>query len=228
MQNILTGPRTFLAILISSACSLADTIDIVTDAVPDAYYKREEDPSLYVSATTGRGPLNRTWRTEYRDACYRKCGTGAQSSSSPSSSPSPTHSQHSSPSPARTPKGSSDPNPEPGEREQTAAPTPGASAASSDSGLESNNASIESSIGIGAVAAGAVAQSGSGSGTDKKYKQKAFMCAYKVVRINLSIWGLQTRGEAWTESGTHSCDSLALIAVLVRNREANNVGASSA
>ena len=191
-----------LAIRIAYACSLADPMDIVTDAVPDAYYKPEEDPSQYVSATTGRGPLTRTWRTEYRDACYSKCGTGAgtgtQSSSSPSS-PSPTHSQHSSPSPARTPKGSSE-----REREQTASPTAtataGANAATSNSGLESNNASVESSVGIAAVKQSADKEK------EEKYKQKAFMCAYKVVRINLSIWGLQTRGEAWIESGTHSCD----------------------
>lgn len=155
---------------------ISDVMDIVTDPVPDSYYKREEDPSLYVSSSTGRGPLSRTWCSEYREACFgagvaQRVGGPAQHSPSPTgaSTPSPTHSQH---------------------------------VPDSDSGLESNNASVESAL-APAAAAPVVGQVGGGGGREKqKFKEKHFMCSYKVVRINLAIWGLQTRGEAWTETGT--------------------------
>lgn len=39
----------------------ADTIDIVRDAVAPGEYKAEEDPRLYRSAKTGRGPLADDW-----------------------------------------------------------------------------------------------------------------------------------------------------------------------
>ena len=38
-----------------------DTIDIVRDAVAPGEYKAEEDPRLYRSAKTGRGPLADDW-----------------------------------------------------------------------------------------------------------------------------------------------------------------------
>jgi hypothetical protein len=39
----------------------SDTIDIVRDAVAPGEYKAEEDPRLYRSAKTGRGPLADDW-----------------------------------------------------------------------------------------------------------------------------------------------------------------------
>uniref|UniRef100_A0A452UAE8 Phosphatidylinositol transfer protein membrane associated 1 n=1 Tax=Ursus maritimus TaxID=29073 RepID=A0A452UAE8_URSMA len=41
--------------------ALVDTIDIVRDAVAPGEYKAEEDPRLYRSAKTGRGPLADDW-----------------------------------------------------------------------------------------------------------------------------------------------------------------------
>ncbi|CAI9741236.1 protein retinal degeneration B-like isoform X1 [Octopus vulgaris] len=46
-----------------------DFIDIVTDAVPSSEYKKEEDPTLYQSEKTNRGPLTETWREEYSNYC---------------------------------------------------------------------------------------------------------------------------------------------------------------
>lgn len=40
---------------------LADLIDPVKDPIPSSLYKEEEDPLLYVSKKTGRGPLTRNW-----------------------------------------------------------------------------------------------------------------------------------------------------------------------
>ncbi|XP_059910817.1 membrane-associated phosphatidylinositol transfer protein 2-like isoform X3 [Gadus macrocephalus] len=42
-----------------------DPIDIVTDPVPSHEYKAEEDPRLYQSAKTQRGPLRDDWIEEY-------------------------------------------------------------------------------------------------------------------------------------------------------------------
>lgn len=39
----------------------SDTIDIVRDAVAPGEYKAEEDPRLYRSVKTGRGPLADDW-----------------------------------------------------------------------------------------------------------------------------------------------------------------------
>lgn len=46
-----------------SACcwNPSDTIDIVRDAVAPGEYKAEEDPRLYHSVKTGRGPLADDW-----------------------------------------------------------------------------------------------------------------------------------------------------------------------
>ena len=46
-----------------SSLSSPDTIDIVNDALVGSDYKEEEDPSLYVSNKTGRGPLPDDWIT---------------------------------------------------------------------------------------------------------------------------------------------------------------------
>ncbi|XP_058821213.1 protein retinal degeneration B isoform X1 [Topomyia yanbarensis] len=42
-----------------------DTIDIVKDQLLGADYTREEDPTLYVSERTGRGPLGENWLDEH-------------------------------------------------------------------------------------------------------------------------------------------------------------------
>ncbi|KAF7262524.1 hypothetical protein EG68_00276 [Paragonimus skrjabini miyazakii] len=47
---------------------IVDYIDIVQDAIPRAEYKPEEDPTLYVSRATGRGPLSTNWRETFAQA----------------------------------------------------------------------------------------------------------------------------------------------------------------
>ncbi|XP_008416805.1 membrane-associated phosphatidylinositol transfer protein 2-like isoform X3 [Poecilia reticulata] len=44
-----------------------DVIDIVTDPIPPHEYISEEDPKLYTSAKTQRGPLQDDWIEEYND-----------------------------------------------------------------------------------------------------------------------------------------------------------------
>lgn len=44
---------------------ILDLIDIVKDQLIGADYLREEDPTLYVSEKTGRGPLSENWLDEY-------------------------------------------------------------------------------------------------------------------------------------------------------------------
>ncbi|XP_057688637.1 membrane-associated phosphatidylinositol transfer protein 2-like isoform X2 [Corythoichthys intestinalis] len=44
-----------------------DPIDIVSDHIPPHEYKAEEDPRLYKSAKTQRGPLRDDWILEYRE-----------------------------------------------------------------------------------------------------------------------------------------------------------------
>lgn len=45
----------------TSAVSPTDTIDIVRDPISPGEYKPEEDPKLYHSSKTGRGPLGDDW-----------------------------------------------------------------------------------------------------------------------------------------------------------------------
>lgn len=40
---------------------VVDRVDILTDPVDDKHYKEEEDPSLFKSEKTGRGPLEKGW-----------------------------------------------------------------------------------------------------------------------------------------------------------------------
>lgn len=47
--------------MLSAAGTPSDTIDIVRDAVAPGEYKAEEDPRLYRSVKTGRGPLAEDW-----------------------------------------------------------------------------------------------------------------------------------------------------------------------
>ncbi|XP_053375025.1 protein retinal degeneration B-like isoform X3 [Mercenaria mercenaria] len=45
-----------------------DYIDIVKDSISSGDYRREEDPKIFQSKTTKRGPLNDNWREEYSRA----------------------------------------------------------------------------------------------------------------------------------------------------------------
>lgn len=44
-----------------------DPIDIVKDPIPPHEYKAEEDPKLYKSVKTKRGPLSEDWIQEYKN-----------------------------------------------------------------------------------------------------------------------------------------------------------------
>ena len=44
---------------------IVDTIDIVKDQLPVSDYVRGEDPKLFNSTKTGRGPLNEQWLVDY-------------------------------------------------------------------------------------------------------------------------------------------------------------------
>lgn len=46
---------------------LTDLIDVVKDQMVD--YVKEEDPCIYVSRKTGRGPLSDTWIQDYWKEC---------------------------------------------------------------------------------------------------------------------------------------------------------------
>lgn len=48
---------------------VVDVIDVVKDQLHGADYLREEDPRVYVSEKTGRGPLTENWVEEYWDEC---------------------------------------------------------------------------------------------------------------------------------------------------------------
>ena len=54
---------------------VVDLIDVVKDQ--EQNYVAEEDPTVYVSEKTGRGPLNKEWIKEFSDACvvrsYQHC-----------------------------------------------------------------------------------------------------------------------------------------------------------
>lgn len=51
------------------ACNFSDVIDVVKDQLYGADYVREEDPKIYVSQKTGRGPLSDTWLDDYWYEC---------------------------------------------------------------------------------------------------------------------------------------------------------------
>ena len=51
-----------------------DYIDIVADNVPHSEYKEEEDPRIYKSKKSGRGPLGDNWRSQNAVMCiYKLC-----------------------------------------------------------------------------------------------------------------------------------------------------------
>lgn len=53
-----------------SSLQLTDLIDVVKDQSATASdYVKEEDPCIYVSRKTGRGPLNESWIQDY----WREC-----------------------------------------------------------------------------------------------------------------------------------------------------------
>jgi membrane-associated phosphatidylinositol transfer protein len=60
---------------INLTCIVTDYLDIVVDPVTGHDYQREEDPRLYVSEKTGRGPLGDNWREEY-SAMVKQSGGG--------------------------------------------------------------------------------------------------------------------------------------------------------
>ncbi len=47
----------------------SDFLDIVKDPISSGDYIKEEDPKLFISTKTGRGPLTENWREEYSEAC---------------------------------------------------------------------------------------------------------------------------------------------------------------
>ncbi|NXH83320.1 PITM2 protein, partial [Edolisoma coerulescens] len=47
--------------------TILDPIDIVKDPIPPHEYKAEEDPKLYKSVKTKRGPLSEDWIQEYKN-----------------------------------------------------------------------------------------------------------------------------------------------------------------
>jgi len=51
-----------------------DYMDIVTDQISSGDYQREEDPRLFCSEKTGRGPLSETWREDYARTIRESCG----------------------------------------------------------------------------------------------------------------------------------------------------------
>lgn len=52
--------------------SVSDVIDIVKDQLYGSDYNEEEDPTIYVSKKTKRGPLSGDWVNEYWDAIKRE------------------------------------------------------------------------------------------------------------------------------------------------------------
>ena len=46
-----------------------DYVDIVADNVPHSEYKEEEDPHIYKSKKSGRGPLGENWQCQHAVLC---------------------------------------------------------------------------------------------------------------------------------------------------------------
>eukprot|EP00061_Rhincodon_typus_P004885 g23664.t1 len=57
-------PNIFNLVSAEKRQRIVDVIDIVKDPIPQAEYKQEEDPRLYRSVKTGRGPLLDSWIEE--------------------------------------------------------------------------------------------------------------------------------------------------------------------
>lgn len=68
--TIFTGVLSFTAKVLSVCfVCFVDVIDVVKDQLHGADYLREEDPRVYMSEKTGRGPLTENWVEEYWDEC---------------------------------------------------------------------------------------------------------------------------------------------------------------
>ena len=50
---------------------LPDIIDIVKDPISSGDYRKEEDPKIFCSEATGRGPLDESWREAYTGPSWR-------------------------------------------------------------------------------------------------------------------------------------------------------------
>ena len=61
MAHVTPLPLLYLYFLID----VPDYIDVVKDTISSGDYRREEDPTVFVSEKTGRGPLGEDWREEY-------------------------------------------------------------------------------------------------------------------------------------------------------------------
>jgi len=48
--------------------TVLDVIDIVEDQIAPSDYREDEDPRMFKSEKTGRGPLSDGWRKEYEHA----------------------------------------------------------------------------------------------------------------------------------------------------------------
>ena len=46
-----------------------DVIDVVKDTLHGSDYALDEDPRIYVSQKTGRGPISENWIAEYGKEC---------------------------------------------------------------------------------------------------------------------------------------------------------------
>lgn len=55
----------FTKYFLLSLSSLSDVIDIVKEQTYSADYIRDEDPKLFVSEKTNRGPLTDNWLSEH-------------------------------------------------------------------------------------------------------------------------------------------------------------------
>ena len=64
----LNGTHVF-DILKTNSLLFSDVIDIVNDPISSTDYKKEEDPKIYQSSKTGRGPLTENWLKESSKAC---------------------------------------------------------------------------------------------------------------------------------------------------------------
>ena len=49
--------------------AFSDYLDIVKDNISAGDYRKEEDPTIFVSEKTGRGPLEENWREDYGRIC---------------------------------------------------------------------------------------------------------------------------------------------------------------
>ena len=64
------NPHHMFVVIMNVFCGLIDLIDVVKDQlVTAADYIKEEDPIIFVSRITGRGPLSENWVQDYWKEC---------------------------------------------------------------------------------------------------------------------------------------------------------------